>query len=172
MENPTLLQKAKAYAVKCHETTNHTYDGKPYEVHLFMVFNIALANIELIPFENRETVLAACWTHDVIEDCRETYNDIASILGKDVAEIVYALSNEKGKTRKERANDKYYEGIRSCKFAAFVKTCDRIANIQYSKDSGSKMFDKYISETPDFVHQLYSAEYSPLFLKMYNLINK
>jgi (p)ppGpp synthase/HD superfamily hydrolase len=167
----TELEKAVSYAIKCHESTNHTYDGRPYSIHLEMVFNIALEHISIIPLQHRDTVLSACWAHDVIEDCRETYNDVASVLGTDVAEIVYALSNEKGKTRKERANDKYYKGIKNCPFASFVKLCDRIANIQYSKYSGSSMFDKYISETPDFVHQLYSAEYSPLFLKMYDLIN-
>lgn len=167
----TELEIAKVYAIKCHESTNHTYDGKPYSVHLNMVHGIALENIEMIPLLDRQTVLAACWAHDVIEDCRETYNDVASVLGHEVAEIVYALSNEKGKNRKERANDKYYEGIKNCHFASFVKICDRIANIQYSKDSGSNMLNKYISETPNFVHHLYCAKYNPLFMKMYDLIN-
>jgi len=31
--------------------------------------------------------------------------------GKNIAEIVYAVSNEKGKSRKERANDTYYRKI-------------------------------------------------------------
>lgn len=170
MENITLQQKSKQYAIKCHEQTNHTYDGKPYSVHLLMVFNIALENIELIPFENRETVIAACWAHDVIEDCRETYNDVSDVLGKEVADIVYALSNEKGKTRQERANYKYYDGIKKCEFATFVKICDRLANIQYSKESGSTMLKKYLSETPNFVHHLYCEEYDTLFRKMYKLL--
>ena len=47
-------------------------------------------------------------------------------------EIAYALTNEKGRTRAERANEKYYEGIRSTKYAPMVKYADRIANLRFS----------------------------------------
>ena len=83
--------------------------------------HIACKYIHLLP-NNRviSEVLAACWVHDVIEDCRETYNDVKNVLGERVADIAYALTNEKGKTRKERANDKYYEGIRNTPFALII----------------------------------------------------
>ena len=47
-------------------------------------------------------------------------------------EIAYALTNEKGRNRAERANERYYSGIRSTPYAPFVKLCDRYANISYS----------------------------------------
>ncbi|MEK6884240.1 MAG: phosphohydrolase, partial [Nanoarchaeota archaeon] len=71
-----------------------------------------------------------------------------------VADIVYAVSNEKGKNRKQRANDKYYEGIRRTPFATFVKLCDRLANVTYSLDTNSKMFSVYQQEHDDFIKQL------------------
>ena len=37
------------------------------------------------------------------------------------AEIVYALTNDKGRTRKERAGEHYYAGIRETPYAPFVK---------------------------------------------------
>jgi hypothetical protein len=43
----------------------------------------------------------ACWGHDTIEDTRTSYNDAANHLGKDAADIVYAVTNEKGKNRAE-----------------------------------------------------------------------
>ena len=107
-----MIEKAKEYAIDCHSKTGHLYDGKPYETHLQMVFNTAKKFIHLIPDEHQENVLAGCWVHDVIEDCRQTYNDVKNVTNVEVAELAYALTNEKGKTRKERANDKYYEGIR------------------------------------------------------------
>jgi (p)ppGpp synthase/HD superfamily hydrolase len=110
----------------------------------------------------------ACFGHDLIEDTRVTYNDVKSVLGHYVADLVYALTNEKGKTRKERANDKYYEGIRSEKYGIFVKMCDRIANVEYSKMSGSRMFEMYKKENEDFIKSLDIKEYHMCFsMKVY-----
>ena len=60
----------------------------------------------------------------------------------------------KGKNRKERANDKYYEGIRNTDGAIFVKLCDRIANVQYSKMTKSRMFEMYKKENMEFLKGL------------------
>src|SRR5215831_9990131 len=92
------------YAIGCHRDTNHLYDGHSYDYHLNMVFGFGLKYAPLIyPQEQTKTLLAACWTHDLIEDCRQTYNDVKKFCGNDIAEITYALTNEKGKNRKERA---------------------------------------------------------------------
>ena len=71
----TLLEKAKEYATIYHSQTNHEYDWRPYAYHLQMVVDAAAGFIHLIPEHDRETVLAACWCHDVMEDTRQTYND-------------------------------------------------------------------------------------------------
>jgi hypothetical protein len=88
-----------------------------------------------------------------------SYNDVNVVLGTHVADLVYALTNEKGKTRKERANDKYYEGIRTEKYGVFIKMCDRIANVEYSKISGSRMFDVYKKENENFINKLGIKQY-------------
>lgn len=64
------------------------------------------------------------------------------------------MTNEKGRTRKDRANDKYYEGIRNTPYAVFVKLCDRIANVQYGIENGGTMVEKYRTENRHFVQQL------------------
>jgi (p)ppGpp synthase/HD superfamily hydrolase len=102
----------------------------------------------------REACLLAVWGHDLIEDCRVSYNDVEYQLGRAVADIVYAVTNEKGKNRKERANEKYYMGIRETKGAVFVKLCDRIANVQYSKLTKSRMFEMYKKENDEFERML------------------
>jgi hypothetical protein len=89
-------------------------------------------------------------------------------LGQEAADIIYAVTNEKGKNRSERANDKYYEGIRNTKGAVFVKLCDRIANVQYSKMTKSRMFEMYRKENDNFMTKLgygfnNSHEYSTMF---------
>jgi (p)ppGpp synthase/HD superfamily hydrolase len=159
----TIIEKARAYAIDCHEKTAHLYDGKPYVTHLQMVFDAANKFIHLVPEGQRENVLAACWVHDVIEDCRQTYNDVSRATNEEIAELAYALTNEKGRTRKERANDKYYEGIRNTPFATLIKVCDRIANYEYSKEQAGKMVEVYEKEMNEFVSKLYDPRYEELF---------
>jgi (p)ppGpp synthase/HD superfamily hydrolase len=162
------------WCINQHKHTNHFYDKYlPYEFHLKMVANVAedfkhLLDDELDYYTNekyvgkrgdetvtlREACLIAVWGHDLIEDCRVSYNDINNQLGQEVADIVYAVTNEKGKNRKERANEKYYTGIRETKGAVFVKLCDRIANVQYSKLTKSRMFEMYNNENDEFERML------------------
>lgn len=151
-----------------HRNTNHRYDGYlPYEFHLRMAYKVFEEFEYLLDdrvdyytemeYEGRNqttTLRDVCGTavlgHDLIEDTRVSYNDIKGVLGQEVADVIYAVTNEKGKTRKERANAKYYEGIRNTKGAVFVKLCDRIANARYSKMTGSRMFEMYRKENEEF----------------------
>jgi (p)ppGpp synthase/HD superfamily hydrolase len=158
-----LIETAKNYAIKCHAEVNQKYDGMPYSVHLHMAYDYALKYIYLVPVHLRTFVLAAAWIHDVIEDARQTYNDVKKVLGLQVAEIAYALTNEKGRTRKERANAKYYQGIRDVEGAIYDKICDRLANVSFSITSKSSMLDAYKREYPDFKEELYREDYKPMF---------
>lgn len=148
------------WIIKQHKDTNHMYsDYLPYEYHLRMVVKCCEKFMDLVEISAKDDVLLACWAHDTIEDTRVTYNDIRNVLGYEVAELVYALTNEKGKNRKERANDKYYKGIRDVSYGVFIKMCDRIANVEYSKMSGSRMFELYRKENDEFIKNLGVNEY-------------
>ena len=150
------------YCIQCHRNTNHYYDTYlPYEFHLRMVVQVANDFTHLVyQFAEGdadsvwEDIEKACWGHDLIEDTRTSYNDIRMFSNHRVADIIYAVTNEKGKNRKERANHKYYEGICNTEGAVFVKLCDRIANVQYSKLTKSSMFEMYKSENKYFTTML------------------
>jgi len=167
------MKDKKQWCIDKHNETNHMYDTYlPYEFHLRMVYQIGLKYKHILddtkdyytgesyrgPHQGQVTLrsvcLTACWGHDLIEDCRVSYNDVKDNLGKEAADIVYAVTNEKGKNRSERANDKYYEGIRNTPGAVFVKLCDRIANVQYSSMTGSRMFEMYKKENNNFMIKL------------------
>ena len=157
----------------------------PYEFHLRMVHQAAVDFKDLLdntkdyftgedyrgPKQEQVTLRQACmvaaYGHDLIEDCRVSYNDVKQHLGQEAADIVYAVTNDKGKNRKERAGVKYYEGIRNTPGAVFVKLCDRIANVQYSKMTKSRMFEMYKKEHKDFEQMMgrYTAnqELEPMF---------
>ncbi len=166
----SLSQEAKIYATLCHKSTNHLYKDMPYDFHLLMVVTAAKKFIHLIPEEDRETVIAGCWVHDVIEDTRQTYNDVKEVLGEQVAELAYALTNEKGRTRKDRANEKYYSGIRNVKYANFIKVCDRIANVRFSISQQSTMLNKYKNENNDFYLSLHTTHLTEMFTYLNELL--
>ena len=159
----TISEQAQSYAKDRHRAVMQLYDGEPYEFHLTMVASTAMEYLKLIPEQDWDVVVAACWVHDVIEDCRETYNDVTKNTCKEVAEIAYALTNEKGKTRADRANEKYYQGIRDTPYATFVKLCDRIANIRHSRAKGSRMIEVYRKEHEDFKKKLWFPAYEEMF---------
>lgn len=155
MTNITEFQTEVQWIFKQHDDTNHMYDTYlPYSFHLRMVSNVAKDYIHLLPKNLQVPAILAAWGHDLIEDTRVSYNDVRKELGYDAAEIVYAVSNEKGKNRKERANDKYYKGICETTGATFVKLCDRIANVQYSKMTKSRQFGMYKEENENFTNSL------------------
>lgn len=147
------VRKAANCAIQAHDIDcNQRYgDRLLYSVHLEDVYNVGLEFRNFVYACFQSDVLAACWLHDTIEDARLSYNDIACEFGDATAEIVYALTNEKGRNRKERANDKYYAGIVATPFAAFVKMCDRIANVRYSKEHSPRMYAMYQKECNDFL---------------------
>jgi len=165
------------WCIEQHRKTNHYYDRYlPYEFHLRMVNNVYEDFQHLLDEELNDYCGKAVWAHDTIEDTRVSYNDVKNQLGDEVADIVYAVTNDKGKNRKERAGDKYYEGIRNTPGAVFVKLCDRIANVQYGKMTKSRMFEMYKKENPEFIRQLgvgqgTSIKYGDMFIYLNSLFN-
>ncbi len=158
-----LVAHAQTFAVRAHADTNHRYGEQPYAAHLQMVVDFGRRYQALLPAADAPYALAACWTHDTIEDCRLTYNDVKAACGEVVAELTYALTNEKGRTRQQRANAAYYAGIRATPLAAFVKVCDRLANARHSREQGSRMLDGYRRENAHFQAELWTAELAPMF---------
>lgn len=154
-----ILGKAMIYAIRCHKEKDQIYDGKPYDFHLQMVFDIGIEYIHLIPPHQRQNVLVACWTHDVIEDCNQTYTDVANATNKQVAELTVALSKFT-----DQPTQLYYMGIKQTPFATFVKLCDRIANYEYSVRNGNiQKEEMYNKEMPSFIESLYEPEYKEMF---------
>ena len=144
-----------------HNEVNQKYDDKPYLVHLSSVVHYVEVYGHNV-CENKNDILPlifGAYFHDSIEDARLTYNDVTAIARKFMtnkqayvaAEIVYALTNEKGRNRAERANEKYYFDIRETPFAPFVKMCDRFANMSYSSINNSRMIDVYKKEFEHFL---------------------
>jgi len=151
-----MKQTFEQWCIQKHAETNHMYDKYlPYEFHLRMVHTVGMQFEHLLPSTYfRDDAINSLWGHDLIEDTRVNYNEILKLWGKYIADIIYALTNEKGKNRVERANDAYYKLIMETEGAVFAKLCDRIANVQYSKMTRSSMFKKYKDENEHFMNSL------------------
>jgi hypothetical protein len=161
----------RIWAIDQHKNTNHLYDKIiPYEYHLHMVAREVVRHIVHRPIESTNeqcgTLIDAAYGHDLIEDCRITYNDLLENgASREVAEIIYALTDEKGKNRVERGRQEHYSKLIQVPGAAYVKFCDRIANVRYSKFAESSMYDKYKREHGEFIRKCYIPE-----LEQYKLV--
>lgn len=158
------IEAIRERAASIHSDVNQKYDKiHPYSFHLCMVADCVMEHLEdAMPDGYVLPVIFGAYFHDSIEDARLSYNDVRRIaleyMDEDqslmAAEIVYALTNDKGRTRAERAGEKYYTGIRTTPYASFVKMADRYANFSYSVHNGQKMADVYREEMPHFLESV------------------
>ena len=160
------IEEMRQAAHELHQSVNQTYgEGLPYGYHLDMVVS-GIRDFGYLVCAGEDDVLPLFfggYYHDSIEDARQSYNDVVRTARRwlteeqtlTAAEIVYALTNDKGRTRAERAGEKYYKGIRETPYAPFVKLCDRLANVTFScasdDSSNVHMKEVYKLEMPHFL---------------------
>lgn len=134
------LLKAKIFGSNAHGSQK--YGDLPYSFHYGKVLEVA------IRFGiTKLAILEAILTHDVVEDTTTTLEEVKLEFGEEVANLVYCVTDEPGKNRKER-KDKTYPKIKATPDAILVKLCDRIANVEFSE--GKPIFDMYQKEHKDF----------------------
>ena len=166
--------------VVCNQKYNKTL---PYSFHLDLVSGHAGRLYEYIEWTGEDWVSKPTFDvwmakfvaqgHDLIEDARLTYNDIISELSihlrRDVtvpiAEAIFACTECRGRNRKERHSEEYYSLLVSNNLAVYVKLCDILANVQFSKMTHSSMYACYQNEFPTFVARLSNTQ-----LEMYQFI--
>lgn len=158
-----------------HASVNQNYDQvHPYGYHLDMVAKLVQRYGYYVCSDEADVLplLFGAYYHDAIEDARRTYNDVLRTARQFMdeeqallaAEIVYALTNDKGRTRAERAGERYYQGIRSTPYAPLVKLADRLANATYSfrhlnekndfSGLNAQMKEVYRREMPHFLQSI------------------
>jgi len=110
---------------------HQTYGGdKPYTFHLRAVRDVVYRFMPYLPFGlSIEVLILGAWGHDLMEDCGVTLEELSERYGQEVAEIIYFVSDEPGKNRKERKAATLSK-TRKSSAAVFLKLCDRISNIE------------------------------------------
>ena len=132
-----IYNEARLVAIQAHG--NQTYDGiYPYVKHLDDVVSV----IKRFGFSGKYIV--GGFLHDSIEDGAISYNKIKTAFGYEVAEMVFLVTDEMGRNRREKKvktlpkTGSHIDGI-------ILKLADRIANIEH----GGKV-DMYKKEYDDF----------------------
>lgn len=147
IRNSPLINEARKLAFAAH--AKQKYGNLPYGVHLNHVYSY-LYNYEYHEHE----LLAAAYLHDIVEDTGTPIEEIAAKFGKRVGELVWAVTNEPGANRKERAA-KTYPKIAKVPGATALKLADRIANTEFSKAGNLSLYKMYRSEYPAFRQALF-----------------
>lgn len=134
MPTPHPWQHAAGLAARLHE---HQYrkDGKtPYASH---PVRVALTCI-LVFGVNDEAVVTAALLHDTIEDTTADYDDILEHYGKEVADIVAALTKDMRMVEPEREKA-YDEGLAQSSWKArLIKLADVYDNLTDAEDPTSR----------------------------------
>lgn len=132
--------KARMFAEQAH--AGQLYDKYPYTYHLSQV----VITLEKFGWTD-PVIVCAGWLHDSIEDTNTSYNDIKKNFGEEVAELVFAVTNELGRNRDER-NERTYPKIRGNDRATALKLADRIANVEHGSinDGKDEMYKKEYSK--------------------------
>lgn len=131
------ISKAKMFAIEKH-LGQYDDDGKDYFTsHLFQVFKI----IEIIATDD-EGLLCAALLHDTIEDTDTTYEELLSLFGEDIANLVYEVTHEGEKDSKGF----YFPRLKSQR-AIVLKFADRLSNLSRMNNWDNKRKEQYLKKS-------------------------
>jgi len=138
--------KIREYAEKCHDDANCKYVGGSYMIHVDKVVYVVetYQDIFLRPID-AEITKAAAYGHDLIEDAKQTFNNVAEVMGKESARVVLRVTDVPAENRLMKhllTMGKTVEDHRSI----ILKMADIWANATFSKTSGGSMYGKYVDE--------------------------
>jgi (p)ppGpp synthase/HD superfamily hydrolase len=162
-------ERARLFATIVHGA--QLYGGQPYMVHTHAVVRT------LERFGHDSKFMKACgYLHDTIEDTEEYTQDeiklaIIELFGNPVYDVVYAVTNEPGKNRKEKAL-KTYPKIAANGLAQAVKLADRITNHENCILTDNQKLDMYRKEYPAFRDALNAGEQYQLMWKWLDFLNR
>lgn len=160
-------KEIEAFAIQKH--AGQKYGTEDYIVHLRAVSQVIRRfGYEFSPTE-LELLLEGAYLHDTLEDTATTREELMELFGTYVSDLVYAVSDEQGKTRKER-KAKTYPKIASNSLAIALKLADRIANVESCIATKSSLLDMYKREHDEFKKHLQTGSFQSMWAHLDGLI--
>lgn len=136
MNHTELTRRAMRFAIEKHKEQLDD-DGKSYFTeHLNKVAHAVET------FTDDETVIAAAYLHDVLEDTDTCYSALKDYFGKRVADLVHEVTDE----GKADNYGKYFPRLKSAD-AILIKLCDRASNISRMESWSQERKEHYLKRT-------------------------
>ena len=127
MGNLSKILDAASFAAKKHKDQKRKgSDGEPYINHPIEVANL-LANAGGV---NDPEIIIAALLHDTVEDTDVTFDEIVERFGRDVAEYVRELTDDKSLPKAERKRLQIEHAPHLSHGAKQIKLSDKISNIR------------------------------------------
>ena len=159
----SLEDKAILVAQRVH--ADQTYEIFPYIYHVLSVRDLA----KKLGYD--EIIVVASILHDVLEDSFLSYSVLKRHFGLEIAEICFALWDEKGRNRKEK-HEKTYPAIRESWKATVVKVLDRVVNKKTSEEFNPSKAKMYRKEHSFFVESLTNSKHPKDVNKAWDLLEE
>lgn len=175
------LELYRQFVYRAHDEVNQKYDKLlPYAFHLKMVEAEGEQFIHLLETDLQMECRFGFTGHDLFENTNITYNQCYKFLtktlkmqarpSKSICEIQYACWDEKGRTREEKHNLKYWETLRNTPGGPFTKCADRLGNVKYGVFNNGHMVDTYRKEQPDFIENIGHLIPAPMLERLNHLL--
>ena len=172
-----MIHKAIEFATVKHQNQKRKGTNIPYIVHPMEVMQILTAN------NCSNEVIVSGILHDTLEDTDTTIEEITSIFGSVVADIVNSESEDKTKTWKERKQatiNRIKEGNLESKL---VCCADKVSNLRSMfedlKNIGDKLWGRFNASKEDiawYYNEVYNSLSSlkdyPMYQEFKELIGK
>lgn len=147
--NEKLLIKARKFAKTQHEGQTRKGDGKPYFTHPEAVYKIAREVTDDL------SILCACYLHDTIEDTPTTYEDLVREFGKEIADIVQGVTEDKSIKNWYSRKAQYLKNLEGKEKSLIVAWADKMHNLSDLKRLDDySMFNTPIDDKLYFILQV------------------
>lgn len=143
------IKSAEMFARGAHIGQKH--GERPYYAHPRDVVDV----LEGLGYDT-ENLVCAAWLHDTIEDTPTTYQDLKQLFGVEVAELVWAVTDELGRNRKERKARTYPKIFASFE-STILKLADTAANVEAALAGEQKILQMYLKEWTEIYNAFMEA---------------
>jgi (p)ppGpp synthase/HD superfamily hydrolase len=155
----SMIDRARALAAVAHK--DQLYGTQPYMAHIEDVVR------RVKQITDDPEIISAAYLHDAIEDTPVTYSYIEQQFGKNVADMVWAVTGVGQDRAAKMANA--IEKIAQTPGADFVKSADRLSNAAASKaEKKMKLYQRYRDEHTNLSPVLGNNALAQELIKLFN----